>query len=154
MRWWRGHWFKRRSCGQWREDGGPYVCHEHHGHKGEHRFTPAPPELLYRRAAGGRRLSGREREATEYKAYLEARLAAADDATRGVMLSAEGERRGIRSRQWFDGRSKVSDRYASDELKEWLQQHGRTLTASEYHAQHRERHEDDAHPYADVLGWR
>ena len=143
MRWWRGHWLLHRSCGRWREDGGPYVCRRHGGHDGEHEWTPAPESLLRRRkpVGGGRRLTQRERDARDYVAYREARYAAAEHATRGQMVNQAGRRRGVEGSAWFSGRGGVSTTYASDELRDWLAEHGPTLTATEYHVQHRQVYE-------------
>ena len=47
-------------------------------------------------------------------------------------------------RAFFSGR-KFSNRYASEELRDWLADHGPVLTASQFHAQHREH--EPIHPY-------
>jgi len=92
------------------------------------------PLLRPRTPVGVRKVTANERYAGEHKAYREGRHSAAERATNGNMLNAAGRKAGIDPGQWFTGR-KVSTKYASDELKDWLKAHGPTLSPSEYRAQ-------------------
>lgn len=83
-------------------------------------------------ARATRRIPDRIRRAQEYRLYLESRYDAAEEACRGVLLNADGERRGVNPRTaWFAGRQGTT-RYASDELADWFAAHGPTLTATEW----------------------
>lgn len=59
---------------------------------------------------------------------------AAEDATRGHMLTREGENRGIDPWQLWAGNEAFARRYASEELKNWWDRNGR-LTFAEWRAQ-------------------
>lgn len=74
--------------------------------------------------------------ATDWKAYVEARRNAAEDATNGRLVNSAGEARGISARQWFTGR-KVSTKYATPEMRDWLEANGPTLSPSAYREQSR-----------------
>lgn len=79
-----------------------------------------------------RRIPDRVRVAREYQAYLEARYGEAEEATRGVLVNADGERRGISPRStWFSGRNGTL-RYASEELADYFEAYGRPLTRAEW----------------------
>ena len=58
----------------------------------------------------------------------------AEDATRGHMLTREGEARGLDPAKLFVGPEARARRWASDELKEYWDQHGR-LTLDDYRQQ-------------------
>jgi hypothetical protein len=151
--WWDGHWLARTRCGTWRARGaGVEACHRGRGHAGEHAYSPAtieraraaavPDSVLY----GSGTESSRKRRrhpaagsAVDHRAYLEARLDDAERATKGNLLSAEGKRRGVDARRWFKGGQPPSLRYASDELRDWFEAHGRNLTASEFAGEGRRR---------------
>ena len=122
-RWWRGHWMKRRTCGIWRDKGGSHRCSGRAGHGGAHDFRPVTRAAI------------RQQRTTDYRAYLEAQYDSADSATRGTMLNAAGERRGVHPRAlWFNGRP-GSAKYASEEMRDWLREHDRPMTYAEYHRQ-------------------
>jgi hypothetical protein len=55
-----------------------------------------------------------------YQRYL-----AAEGATRGHMLTAEAQRAGVNPHTLFSGNEATARKYASDELKEWWDNHGR-----------------------------
>lgn len=145
--WWDGHWLSRTRCGQWREAGASAeVCHRGKGHDGEHTYSApsltrakaaaVPDSLLYGEGGPGKRRQVRDRSrvATDYRAYLEARMDDAERDTRGNLVTPAGRARGIDGRHWFRGR-KVSTQYATEELRDWLRDNGATLSASEFHAQ-------------------
>jgi hypothetical protein len=137
LKWWTGHHWTRNKCGEFSGSHGD-SCTLPKGHTGQHRWKKAPAGLLEGRQpqgpAGARRSTERSRVAGEYKAYLESRHNAADDATNGKMLSQAGKARGLNPRDlWFSGR-RGSTRYASEEMRDWLRGN-RILTAGEYRAQ-------------------
>ena len=68
------------------------------------------------------RAAARGAAADEHRAYLENQWIAAEHATRGVMVNAKGRRAGVDPRAfWSDARAR--DRYASDELRAYFDQH-------------------------------
>jgi hypothetical protein len=89
-------------------------------------------------SSGGRatsvRRSVRAARGTDYRAYLDSRYNAAEAATRGNLVSAQGRRLGISGNQFFTGQPR-SMRYASPELKDWFRANGSNLTASRYRSQ-------------------
>ena len=133
LRWWVGHHWKRRpGSGEFAPDtsGAPRGYVDTSGRE----WAPVDPALLRRRAGSERDSS---RDARDYRAYLESRYDAAESATRGHMVNAAGRRRGISARRtWFSGRQ-GSTAYATDEMRDWLEANGPTLTATAYRAQHR-----------------
>lgn len=79
-----------------------------------------------------RRISDRVRIAQEYRLYLAAQYDAAEAACMGILVNADGARRGVSPRTtWFGGRNGTL-RYASDELADWFEVYGRPLTAAEW----------------------
>lgn len=135
---WFGHWDERNDVGEYRPEGSGRRWDSGSGRQ------PAPlwmkseglPEgLRRRRPVEGRRQSTRQREASEYRAYLEAQYDAAESATRGTMLNRAGKARGVNPRSaWFAGRN-GSTTYASEELRGYFSRHGRPLTNEQWRAQ-------------------
>lgn len=70
----------------------------------------------------------------DYGAYLESRYNAAEAATRGNLVSAQGRRQGISANQFFTGKPR-SLKYASEELKDWFRANGANLTAARFKSQ-------------------
>ncbi|MEQ4717907.1 phage minor capsid protein [Nonomuraea sp. B19D2] len=66
--------------------------------------------------------------------WLELQFIAAERYTRGVLVNAEGRRRGIDGRSLLSGRQDVANKWASDELKMWWEKHPR-MTLVEFRAQ-------------------
>lgn len=60
-----------------------------------------------------------------YKDHISRAYLAAEDHARGHMLTAEGDRLGIDPVSLFSGPESRARRYASPELKEWWDEHGR-----------------------------
>lgn len=74
------------------------------------------------KAAASRRAGARAGKADEYRSYLEHQWTAAEEATRGNMVNARGRVRSVDPRAfWTD--KKLRDRYASDELRAYLDRH-------------------------------
>jgi hypothetical protein len=126
--WWFGHHMERNRAGEWKDEGASDSLVSYH------RTT-------------------REQAAGTYRDYLRARRDQADDATNGVLLSREGQRRGVDPRRFFDPRRRPPARkYASEELRTWLDEHGDNLTSSEWWEQTQEREEDT--PTWGLYSWR
>lgn len=68
-----------------------------------------------------------------YREELDRLQLAAEAATRGHMVTPEGKRRGITSRTLFGSNEAAARRYASDELKQFWDDHGR-LTLDDFRA--------------------
>ncbi|TMR99520.1 phage minor capsid protein [Nonomuraea basaltis] len=66
--------------------------------------------------------------------WIEVQYIAAENFTRGVMVNAEGRRRGVDGRSLLSGRQDVAYKWASDELKAWWEKHPR-MTLTEFRAQ-------------------
>lgn len=66
----------------------------------------------------------------DYLTYLDSMYLRAEEATRGHMLTMAGVRRGVRTNAWFTLRP-PSLKYASDELKDWLEVHP-VMSESDY----------------------
>jgi hypothetical protein len=66
-----------------------------------------------------------------YRRALDEQYDAAEDATNGYLLTAEGQRRGMDPRELWRQNETFARRWASDELKEWWDAHGR-LTFDEF----------------------
>ncbi|WP_336214815.1 phage minor capsid protein [Nonomuraea sp. LPB2021202275-12-8] len=66
--------------------------------------------------------------------WLEMTFIGAERYTRGVMVNAEGRRRGIDGRSLLSGRQDIAHKYASDELKRWWANHPR-MTFTQFRAQ-------------------
>lgn len=101
-------------------------------------FTELDPnswlaQRIKARAATARQ-SARSAQVADYRRYVETRRNAAEAATNGFMVTPEGRRRGISADQWFTGR-RVSDRYATLEMRDWLKANGPTLSATAFYAQ-------------------
>lgn len=90
-------------------------------------------QRLRARAATARQ-TARQGQTADYRRYVESRRDAAEAATNGFMVTPEGRRRGITAAQWFTGRH-VSDRYATEEMRDWLAANGPTLSATAFRAQ-------------------
>lgn len=73
----------------------------------------------------------------EFELYREQAHAAATTACNGHLLNREAVARGIDSYSLFIGSHARAERWASDELREWWQAHGR-LTFAEFERQHLE----------------
>lgn len=69
-----------------------------------------------------------------YERALEAQHAAAEEATRGAMLSAFGQARGVDTRRLFMGPARRAYAYASPELIEWWLDHPR-VTFQDFESQ-------------------
>lgn len=68
-----------------------------------------------------------------FRAALDEQYVAAEAATNGYLLTAEGQRRGLEPRDLWRRNETYARRWASDELKQWWDDHGR-LTFDEYRA--------------------
>lgn len=68
-----------------------------------------------------------------YRAELDRMYFVAEDHTRGAMLNNDGRRRGVSTRSLFTGNEAVARRYASEELKQFWDDHGR-LTLADFRA--------------------
>lgn len=90
--------------------------------------------LLGELHANGYKGGLREAARAEYEADIRARYRTAEDATRGHMLTREGEAKGLDPEALFTGPESRARRYASPELLEWWDEHGR-LTFDEYLAE-------------------
>lgn len=67
--------------------------------------------------------------AAAYQDEVDRLYIAAENGTRGAMLTQEGRRKGVNPRTLFTGNEATARRYASEELKQFWDQHGRlTLT--------------------------
>lgn len=88
---------------------------------------PAPLTL----EASRRRLAQAVRRG--YDAEVARRYVLAETATRGHVLSEEGEARGVDPRNLFSGPAWRVDRFGSEELREWFAEHGR-ITLAEWRA--------------------
>jgi hypothetical protein len=69
-----------------------------------------------------------------YRKALEDQYFAAETATNGYLLTAEGQRKGIDPRELWRGNETYARRWASEELKAWWDEHGR-LTFDQFAAQ-------------------
>ncbi|MBA9003673.1 phage minor capsid protein [Thermomonospora cellulosilytica] len=69
-----------------------------------------------------------------YRDYVHQQWLDAEAATRGHMVTREGQARGIDPRSLFTGPEARARRYATDDLKAWWDEHGR-LTFEEFKAQ-------------------
>lgn len=61
-----------------------------------------------------------------YRDHVYEQYLAAEDATRGHMLTPQGQAAGIDPHQLFSGPAGRARKWASDELKEWWDEHGRS----------------------------
>lgn len=66
--------------------------------------------------------SARASRADEHRAYLEHQWIAAESATRGVMVNKRGRAKGVDPRAFWSSAA-LRDRYASDELRGYFDQH-------------------------------
>lgn len=62
--------------------------------------------------------------------YLAARYSAAEEATRGNLVNSDGKRRFVRGSNLL--RPGALRRYASDELRDWLDEFGGTMTYRQF----------------------
>lgn len=62
----------------------------------------------------------------EFEDYRASQYAAAEEACRGAMLNARGRHAGRDAYDLFIGNMATAQAYASDELKEWWRNNGRT----------------------------
>jgi len=69
----------------------------------------------------------------DFADYLGAQISAALEATNGVLTNALGKVTGKRAEDLLSGPRATADRYASPELIEWWDAHGR-MTITEYEA--------------------
>jgi hypothetical protein len=69
----------------------------------------------------------------EYDAYLSARMDAAEAATKGNMVSRAGREKWVSADDIM--RPGGGLRYATDELRDWLLIHGRTMSIRDFRAQ-------------------
>ncbi|WP_344161676.1 phage minor capsid protein [Nocardiopsis rhodophaea] len=65
----------------------------------------------------------------QYRLFIERTYVAAETETRGFLLNAAGEAAGIDPMSLFSGPRARVERYASEELKRWFDEHGRTMFA-------------------------
>lgn len=77
------------------------------------------------RAAGHRGTGFDELARVAFRERLEHDYFSAEAATNGYLLTAEGQRAGINARDLWRNNEAFARRWASDELKEWWDQHGR-----------------------------
>lgn len=70
----------------------------------------------------------------DFADYREAQIAAAIEATNGVLTNAVGRTLGKDAEDLFAGPRANAERYASPELIEWWDDHGR-MTITEFEAQ-------------------
>lgn len=70
----------------------------------------------------------------EYGRLIEAQCNEAEDACRGVLLNEKGRAAGVDPLSLFMGRQTVALYYASEELKDWWNEHPR-VTFTQYEAQ-------------------
>lgn len=117
--WWLGHWMQRNKAGEFRdEDADPGLVSWHR--------------------------TSRTQAAADYRDYMRARYDQAESATNGVLVSKEGERRGIVGSSFFDPRRpNPPRRYMSEELRTWLDENGDNLTGSEWWTQVQDKEKDD-----------
>ncbi|WP_222936404.1 phage minor capsid protein [Streptomonospora sp. PA3] len=83
------------------------------------------------RAGADDRRSFQQLAREQYRLYIERRYVEAETELRGVMVNAAGERAGINYMSLFSGPRSRVEKYASEELKNWFDQHGR-MTFSEF----------------------
>lgn len=83
------------------------------------------------RAAGHRGKGFDDLARAAFREQAERDYFAAEAATNGYLLTAEGQRKGIDARDLWRNNEAFARRWASDELKEWWDQHGR-LTFDEF----------------------
>ncbi|MFI7143730.1 hypothetical protein ACIBO2_02375 [Nonomuraea sp. NPDC050022] len=69
-----------------------------------------------------------------YDEWLETQFIAAERYTRGVLTNRAGRAAGVDGRALLSGPQSRADRYASDELRAWWEQHPR-ITLVEFRAQ-------------------
>src|SRR5690606_27919701 len=69
-----------------------------------------------------------------YDEWLETQFIAAERYTRGVLVNAAGRAAGIDGRSLLSGPQSRADKYASEELRTWWEQHPR-VTLVEFRAQ-------------------
>jgi hypothetical protein len=121
LKWWRGHHLKHDACGEWQDKSKSHACKTKAGHDGAHEFRPVTAAAM------------RAERTSEYRAYIESRLDSAESVTKGVMVSEAGQRRGYTARSlWFSGRRTGSLKYATEEMRDWLADHGTGLSATEF----------------------
>jgi hypothetical protein len=65
----------------------------------------------------------------QYRLDVERRYVAAETATRGYLLNAAGEAAGVDPMSLFSGPRSRVERYASEELRRWFDEHGRETFA-------------------------
>lgn len=70
-------------------------------------------------------------ERLDFEVEIEAKFLAAEHATRGNMLSRAGKAAKVDPRTLLHGTEARARKYASEELNEWIERHGR-LTLTEY----------------------
>ncbi|MFJ9558061.1 hypothetical protein ACIRPH_30010 [Nocardiopsis sp. NPDC101807] len=85
------------------------------------------------RPAGDRR-SFTEVAREQYKLYVARQYVAAEDATRGYLVTTEGRARGVDPESLFSGPRARAERWASEELKRWWDAFGR-LTFEDFVAE-------------------
>lgn len=105
-----------------------------------HGLDPAALDRQQRAAlVDAARLPGERREQTLRRMYAEhvyLAYQAAEDATRGNVLSAAGRAKGIEPASLWSGPAARARKYASDELKAWWEAHGGRQTWAQYRAQY------------------
>lgn len=79
----------------------------------------------------GDRRGFREIAREQYRLYVHRQFVAAEAATRGYLITAEARARGIDPESLFSGPRARAERWASEELKRWWDEHGR-MTFAEY----------------------
>jgi hypothetical protein len=62
----------------------------------------------------------------DFDDHLEAQIGLAEHACRGILLNTRGRAAGIDPRTLFYGPRSRVDCYASEELRDWFHEHGRT----------------------------
>lgn len=96
--------------------------------------TPSGKVYWNKRDAHGRfvRWDGSQGSA-EYDAYFEAQYQAAERATRGNMVNLRGWDRGVSAERILRGLASL--RFASEELRDWIEENGRPLSYSNFASQ-------------------
>ena len=86
------------------------------------------------RTGSSDRRSFRDIAREQYQLYIERQVVAAEQATRGYLLTSEGQARGIDPASLFSGPRARAERWASEELKRWWDANGR-MTFGEFTAE-------------------
>jgi hypothetical protein len=118
------------------------VSYQRYSDSHERGYLQIIAEAQRREDAADRRQRARDRRAqrdSDYRDEVYRQYFRAENGIQGgVLLNKAGIRAGINERSLFSGRQRDVDKYASDELKEWLQSHPR-LTRRQFDAAREQR---------------